>query len=597
MQSSSDSASQETEQELIVLIEQETPQPDDVELMPQSHNIVCDEPGLQSVQTTICAKISLELVVALRALDRHLQDVLPPYMVPYTYVVIDKIASATEEIDHGVLNRTASKIPQDLLTSLRENLRDIWARTPVQKEITPTEAILQSSWARILKVDPETIDIGDNFFRLGGDSVLAMKLVSDLRLQGHLLTVADIFQHMRLRDAAKVLKVNQASKEIAQPYKPFSTLERSDVGSFLLKDVRPKLMDSLWSIQDVLPVTDSQALDIRATIQSPRTSVQYTMLYLDNNIDGERLLCACNELVKAHQILRTIFVEHDSTFFQVVVDDLHAPPALRYAEDLEALYMGVKVADFAPFSSYIARICNEQAQSKALSYWRGLLRGSSLSLLTETSIPPTDKAVFLTKSVDVSLRPSEITMASLLAAAWALVLARRLQTSDVTFGSVTSGRLIDLPNIENVMGPCYQFTPVRVPFKPDWTVMDLLRFVQGQMAQSAAHDFLGFQKISTQCTDWSSKAKFFDSIVHHQDHEYFDTMDFAGGTCRVDISNPHGDAVHPWKVVTLPRDGQTHVGIVGSEKNKKMVEALLDELAATTNELSAGQPGQVLLEI
>ncbi|RMZ76513.1 hypothetical protein DV738_g4888, partial [Chaetothyriales sp. CBS 135597] len=606
----SDSTGQATEQELIVLIEQETPQADDVELTPASHTILCDESGQENFQTAICAKISLELVVALRALDRHLQDALPPYMVPSTYVVIEKIAPTKEGIDRGVLNRVASKIPHDLLKSVRESMRELWARTPAQKEITPAEKILRSSWARILKVGEETVDVSDNFFRLGGDSVLAMKLVSDLRLQGHVLTVTDIFQHMRLRDAAKVLKVNQVSKETpAEVYKPFSTLERSDVGSFLLKHVRPKLQDSRWSIEDVLPVTDSQALDIRATIESPRTSVQYTMLYLDSSIDGERLLRAWDELVKTHQILRTIFIEHDSAFFQVVVDDLHASPALRHAEgdfepyildickqdiesnfelgssfarifyvdsdqgdrcliiglshaqydgislprlllDLETLYTGAKVAasDFLPFSSYIARTSgNEQAQSKAVSYWRDLLHGSSLSLLTteETAIAQrTDK-------------PVEITMGSLLAAAWALVLARRLHTSDVTFGSVTSGRLIDLPNIENVVGPCYQFAPVRVQFAPGWTVMDLLR-----------HDF-----------------------------EDFDTMQFAGATCKVDISIPHGDAVHPWKIVTLPRDGQTHVGIVGSEKNQALVETLLDELVAATNELASGQQSTRVLEL
>jgi hypothetical protein len=122
-----------------------------------------------------------------------------------------------------------------------------------------------------------------------------------------------------------------------------------------------------------------------------------------------------------------------------------------------------------------------------------------------------------------------------------------------------------------------------------------LLFIQKQTAESAAHDFLGFEKISKQCTQWPSEARFFDSIVHHQDFEDFDTMPFAGGTCKVDISNPHGDAAHPMKIVSLVRQGQMHVGVVGSERNSAFVHAILDELAATVEELAVNQSGHVLL--
>ncbi len=653
-QSSSDAPRPRLEQMLVAFIEQQNSQEDGVELMPTSHDIIADGSSPQSFRAAITAKIALDLAVALKELDRFIQDSLPPYMVPFAYVVVDKIPSLADRVDHDLLNQLASKIPRDVLTKLRESLKYVWTRISAQTDLTATESILRTSWAKILAIGPEKIDLDDNFFRLGGDSVLAMKLVSDLRFQGHMLTVADVFQHMRLRDAAKVLKVDQVSKEKVQPYKPFSTLALPEIGSFLFKVVRPQLTDPKWSIQDVLPVTDSQALDVRATIQTPRTSVQYTMLYFDEGIDQERLLLACNELVKTHDILRTIFIEHESSLFQVVVDELRTPVVMKHADteieqyvtdlceddiesdfqlgspffkmfyvegtdgqrcliiclshaqydgislpallrDLEILYTGGKVVEFEPFSSYMARICDEQIQRGAVDYWRGLLDGSSLSMLGEASGRPGDKPLFVTKPVDISQRPKEITTASLLTAGWALVLARRLQIPDVTFGSVTSGRLIDLANVENVVGPCYQFTPIRVLFGQQWTATDLLLFVQKQTAESAVHDFLGFEKISKQCTQWPPEARFFDSIVHHQDFEDFDTMPFAGRTCKVDISNPHGDAAYPMKIVSLVRQGRTHVGVVGSEGNSAFVHAILDELVATVEELAADRPDAVLL--
>lgn len=651
----SEGTQQELEQELIVFIEQPPSEEDSVELLSVKHGITWGTSGSQTFQTTICATIPISLVTALKRLDKFIQDSLPSYMAPSAYVVIDKMPSGTGQIDHSLLNQLASKIPQEVLRQLREGFKEAWTKYSAQTNLTAAEHILRSSWAKILRLSPDEIGVEDNFFRLGGDSVLAMKLVSSLREQGHSLSVADIFQHMRLGDAAKVMKVDQASKEKAQPYVPFMTLGQLDIEAFLSDIVRPKLANPHWSIRDVSPATDSQTLDVRATIQAPRTSIQYNMLYFDKGIGREQLLRSWNELVKTHEILRTVFIEHKSTIFQVVLDDLDVPVTVQQADkdleqyvtdlctvdidsnfhlgssflrilyvegnndqdcfiiglshaqydgislprllrDLENLYTGERIIDFEPFSAYISQIYDESIQAKAQNYWRDILNGSSLSVLEGTSIQPTDKAVFQAKPVNISQRPAEITLANLLTAAWALVLARRLQKPDVTFGSVTSGRNIDLANAENVMGPCYQLTPIRVSFGSHWTAMDLLRFVQKQSAESAAHDFLGFEKISKQCTEWSSDARFFDSIVHHQDFEDFDTMPFAGGACKVEILNPHGDAAYPFKAVSFVRGGQTHVGVVGSERDTVFVDKILDELAATVQELAAHHSEHVLLD-
>ncbi|KAF4151671.1 hypothetical protein CNMCM6069_003270 [Aspergillus lentulus] len=145
------------------------------------------------------------------------------------------------------------------------------------------------------------------------------------------------------------------------------------------------------------------------------------------------------------------------------------------------------------------------------------------------------------------------------------------------------------------MGPCYQLTPIRVPFQPDWTASDLLHFVQTQSAESAAHDFLGFEKIA-KLAEWDIRpGKGFDSIVHHQDWEEFESMPFGGGSCRVDIANPHGDAAYPVKAVSLVKGGEIHVGVVGSERDVGFVDEVLGELVAAVEELS-GQSEEVLLD-
>lgn len=643
----SDNSQQTLKQELLVFVEQQLSEEGNVDIISTKHDINWNAPDSPSFETTICTEVSLSLALALKKLDKFIQDSLPSYMMPFAYIVVEKLPTQMKDIDHSLLNQLASTIHRPVLSELRQGFKEVWSKNSAKQNLTTAETILQGAWANILGIPSEKIDVDDNFFRLGGDSVMAMKLVSSLRMQGHGLTVADIFQHMRLGDSAKVLKVDQVSTIKAQPYKPFSTLNNIEVEPFLSQVVRPQLTDPSWSVRDVFPVTDSQALDIRGTIQSLRTSIQYTMLYLDESIDRQKLFHACKELVKTHEILRTVFIKHESNFFQVVIDELdtsdvitlradkdierctadictkdiesgfqlgssflrilhvedengkecliiglsHAlydgvslPMLLR---DLEVLYKGERVLDFEPFSSYIARISDKRTQATAINYWRNLLIGSSLSVLGGKSAEPTDKAIFQAKPVDISQRPEEITMANLLTAAWALVLARHLQKPDVTFGSITSGRNIDLAGAENVVGPCYQFTPTRVSFESQWTAMDLLRFVQKQSAESAAHDFLGFDKISRECTQWSeSDAQFFDSIVHHQDWDDFDTMPFAGGECKVDILNPHGDAATPFKAVSFVKEGQVHVGVVGSIRDEAFVDTTLNELVSAIQELA-----------
>jgi aryl carrier-like protein len=65
---------------------------------------------------------------------------------------------------------------------------------------------LQDLWAAVLGVESKIIDADSNFFRLGGESIAAMQLVSKARGQSLLLSVADIFKAPRLCELALLIK-------------------------------------------------------------------------------------------------------------------------------------------------------------------------------------------------------------------------------------------------------------------------------------------------------------------------------------------------------------------------------------------------------
>jgi aryl carrier-like protein len=568
-------------------------------------------------------------------------------MAPFAYICLSSLPS-----DPAALNQIASGMSLEAYARLQNDLKIALSQISSNTTTTSNEDILRQAWSNILRVPIEHIEPNDNFFRLGGDSVLAMKLAAHLRGQGYGLTVADIFRYMKLNDAAEVMTVTEIAKEMVHVYKPFSTLQVEDAKAFVEESVKPKFSDAAWAIKDVAPVTDSQALDVRATINAPRTSYQYTMLFMDRIVDSDRLLRSCSELVRMHDILRTVFIEHESNFLQVVVENLVLPVMLKkttevnleqyvknicnvraeesfeldkpFAEfihvegvdgkhaliiglshaqydgvslpnllrDLDALYTDGETPKSEPYLQYVSRVSDSNLQKKAAEYWTSLLKDSSMSTLVGETTKSTDKALFQHRAANVTCKPQEITTSSLLTAAWAVVLARRLQKKDVTFGSITSGRNLDRSFLEDVQGPCYAFTPVRVLFQEGWHAKHLLEFVQKQAAESAAFDSLGYSKIA-KAVGWE-ETSFFDSIVHHQDWDDFDTMPFAGSEVKVDILNPHGDASHPLKVVSFVKAGETHVGVVGSERDPVFIDKVLDELVLCVEELAVGHDVSIL---
>jgi amino acid adenylation domain-containing protein len=98
---------------------------------------------------------------------RHMAERLPDYMVPATYVEL-----AALPLNHNMkLDRRALPAPPS------DGGRVGAAAGPREPE-TPTEIQLASLWKKLLRVDK--VGLGDHFFDLGGDSMLALTVILEL---------------------------------------------------------------------------------------------------------------------------------------------------------------------------------------------------------------------------------------------------------------------------------------------------------------------------------------------------------------------------------------------------------------------------------
>src|SRR5439155_14807824 len=79
---------------------------------------------------------------------------------------------------------------------------------------TPAERALADIWAQVLRV--ERVGVEDNFFGLGGDSILSIQVVSRARQAGLRITSKDIFLHQTIAELAAGAGVGLAPEPISE---------------------------------------------------------------------------------------------------------------------------------------------------------------------------------------------------------------------------------------------------------------------------------------------------------------------------------------------------------------------------------------------
>ncbi|MET9079128.1 non-ribosomal peptide synthetase [Streptomyces sp. NPDC004232] len=125
-----------------------------------------------------------------RLLADHVTEMLPEFMRPSAYV------------SHAVLPRgLTGKVDREALIRLSQQGAPDGDSThdgPARRRLTRTEAVMAGIWVELLGVEGVALD--DDFFELGGDSLLAVRAVLKAEERGLPVTLAQLLTRSTLRE-------------------------------------------------------------------------------------------------------------------------------------------------------------------------------------------------------------------------------------------------------------------------------------------------------------------------------------------------------------------------------------------------------------
>lgn len=223
---------------------------------------------------SLCAYYVSDREIVAKLLREYLSTQLPDYMIPTYFTSIDKIpVTLNGKVDFKALPEPSIDLSDREIVLPRND----------------TEKRLAAVWQDVLGIS-ENLSIDDNFFDLGGDSILAIQISSTAKSEGLNIEVKDIMQNPTIRELGVIAKVDTRQNVISQ--EPI-------MGEVQLSPIQKRFFERLRALNHWN---------------------QSIVLHSRKPVDTHLLKNAFEILLDRHDMLRAVYTEADHRFEQSVVN-------------------------------------------------------------------------------------------------------------------------------------------------------------------------------------------------------------------------------------------------------------------------------------
>jgi amino acid adenylation domain-containing protein len=326
-----------------------------------------DEVGEQRLVGYVVPTTGATVTVA--ELRAHLEQMLPRYMVPAAFVLLDELPLTSQ----GKVDRRALPAPDQVAPSHQR------AYVPPR---TVEEEALADIWAGALHV--ERVGIYDNFFELGGDSIRSIEILARAKQLGLAFSLQELFEHQTI-DALSRLMAGRTPSPVPQsvPREPFALIAAAD---------RARMPADA---ENAYPLARVQAGMLFHSELNPDTAVYHDIFshHIQAPFDEQRLRAVLEAAVRRHPILRTSFhwsefseplqIVHASVPIPLEVLDLRDTPEGAQEQAFHEWFEAEKARHFAvgqaPLLRWYVHRRSDSTWQFTLSFHHAILDGWSVA--------------------------------------------------------------------------------------------------------------------------------------------------------------------------------------------------------------------------
>jgi amino acid adenylation domain-containing protein len=498
--------------------------------------------------------------------ENGLGGALPTYMIPAIFVPIRKMPwTSAGKLDRNRLRTLVQNLSREAMTPYR-----LTSMMNKKQPSSAAEKKLHKIVCSVLNLPTSAVGIDDSFIRLGGNSILAMRLVAAAQSEHMDLSVVDIFTQPKLSDLAAKCGTAVTSKTPEKVVQPFELLRPSISQPQAIEEVSQQCRVPQAQVQDILPASALQEALYTLSIKQSGAYVAQHVLELAVSVNIDKLKSAWETAVHEVDILRTRIVQlRSGKFLQAVFTD--APISWREAITLEeveheakrmpehigaqltsytivrtitgknyllwtihhSLYDGWSIAlmlqrvqqiyqtgrsdapqtSYSKFIKYLATVDTGASQA----FWRSNLAGAASYQYPQQTHSafdgaPVGQTLHHTMKL-ASQRPNDVTPSNSIRAAWALLLAAYTGSDDVVFGETLTGRDISVSGITEICGPTLTTVPTRVQVDRTSAVSDLLKIISTSVTERIPHQHFGLSEIKRLGEDMAAACDFQNLLV------------------------------------------------------------------------------------